>query len=140
MEAHLESIDDASLRRLAEGYVRHASVLGVLLLRVADTPNAIPDAVPAFDGALAEAVEWASRWAVAQLEDVRGRFAGEDRGVSTIPLEALSVFHELASACAPPATPAGVAMLRRLRAIDDTLYRLIELRDRIEAATMRRGR
>jgi hypothetical protein len=134
LETLLEDIEREPYQALSASYVKAAIVLRDLLVRASGVPNVLADEMPSFDHRLSEAVLWAYRWAVVQLSELRQFIAKPvPTGSRSIPLEALSVFHDLSDLCAASGRSSDANVLvQTLRAVDDTLYRLIELRDRIE--------
>lgn len=135
LEAHLHELPPGRLETFVCTYVRSARTLRELLVRASSLPNIVPTAPPSFDELLTKATLHAYRWAVDQLAQVRHLFgAREANGVSSVPLGALSAFHELSELCASSGR-VEAAHLVTLQAIDGALYRLIETRDCIEQLT-----
>jgi hypothetical protein len=130
LEGHLEELPPGRLQSLVSTNVRAAMVLRDLLVRVSYMPQ--PRAVADFYERLSKATLCTFRWAVVHVAEVRHLFgARELTGVRAIPLGALSAFHDLSELCAS-SDDAEAPHLVTLQAINDTLFRLIETRDRIE--------
>jgi len=133
LEVQLEEVDAGRAQPLFVSYMRWAIVLRNLLTRASGLADVLPEVIPSFEQLLTEAILWGYRWAVSQLVDVRRLCDGQLQPASrSIPLEALSVFHDLSELCAASAIPADAQFIKTLHAIDHALYRLISIRDRLE--------
>jgi hypothetical protein len=133
LEMQAEHLAEPTLRRLVGAYVQSAMVLRDLIRRVSGTPNVVPEAVPSFEQMLRESVLWAHRWAVPQVREIRCLLVTQTAGgPRSLPLEALAVFHDMADLCESSGSSEAKALVNPLRSIDDALYQLIEMRDRIE--------
>lgn len=99
------------------------------------TGDAVLETVPPFRQVLAEAILGGYRWALAQLAEVRHLAGGPTERASVCSAfegyEDLSVFHNLSRLCARFGRASTKPLVRSLDAVDDTLYRIIETKDRL---------
>jgi hypothetical protein len=143
---HLERIADelagTSARAMVIAYVRTARKLAKLLPCVL---AAAPANAESPDSSLVEALRWAYLWAIEQVESADGMLSGSpDAELSNaIPREAISIFHEMAcrmSWSSKPRDTRDASRCEILYALDETLFRMMQMQDWIaEAARGRRS-
>jgi len=133
LEARVESLAGGWPESVVSAYTHNAVVLLDLLVRALGLPDVAPESTPSFDSLLGAAILLAYGWAVDGLADVARLLSGRHAASSkSIPHELLSVFHGLAELCASSGTIAAREHVDTLEAIDDAVYRMIDLRDHIE--------
>jgi len=135
LERHIERIERTQPRLLVASYMLLAVRLRDRLASLSERDLA-PETMPSFSRLLTEATSRAYRWAVRELSEMRLFVSkgAKDASEFTRPIrfEDLSVFHDLSRVCARSGDVSTQQLVRTLDAIDDTLYRLFETKDRIE--------